>query len=110
MKIVTVFHPTTFCNLHCKYCWSPNKEENIKLPLSVVEKTLRQIYSNPNLDKCDFLWLTGEPLVLGLEYFKSAVSLCRSVSPSHLAADLIMQTNGTLIDDAWAEFFGKNDF
>ncbi len=110
MKIVTVFHPTTFCNLHCKYCWSPNKEKTVKLPLSVVEKTLKQIYSNPGVEKCDFLWLTGEPLVLGLDYFKSAVSLCRNVGPSHLAADLIMQTNGTLIDDEWADFFAKNDF
>lgn len=110
MKIVTVFHPTSFCNLDCKYCWAPDKNDKVKMPLSVVEQTLRQIYSNPDLSKSDFLWLTGEPLVMGLEYFKSAVSLCHDLKPDHLDPDLIMQTNGTLINDAWAEFFAAHDF
>jgi uncharacterized protein len=75
-----------------------------------MSEALTQIYANPHLSKCDFLWLTGEPLVLGLDYFKAAVALCSKLKPSHLSPEFIIQTNGTLINHAWAEFFAEHDF
>lgn len=110
MRIVTVFHPTRFCNLNCKYCWAPDKDDNLKLSLPVFSQALTQIYAGPGLSNCDFLWLTGEPLVLGLDYFERAVSLCKDLKPAHLSPEFIIQTNGTLITQAWAEFFVEHDF
>ena len=46
VKILTTFHPTPFCNLDCSYCWAPDRTVRHKMPLSVVEKTLEQVYSN----------------------------------------------------------------
>jgi len=110
MRIVTVFHPTRFCNLDCRYCWAPDKDDNLKLSLPILSEVLTQIYARSDLSNCDFLWLTGEPLVMGLDYFKSAVSLCKDLKPHHLSPEFIIQTNGTLINDAWAEFFAEHDF
>ena len=110
MKINTVFHPTSFCNLACRYCWSPDKDEKRKMPLAVVEESLRQVYSNRDLEKNDILWLTGEPLVVGLDHFNSAVSLVHRLRPNHFETELMVQSNGTLINDDWAKFFKANGF
>ena len=94
----------------CRYCWSPGKDEKLRMPLAVVEESLRQAYSNPDLTRNDILWLTGEPLVMGLDHFSSAVSLQRRLKSDHCNSLLTVQTNGTLINDDWAEIFRTNDF
>jgi len=80
------------------------------MPLSILEKTLEQVYSNPDLDANEILWLTGEPLLLGLDYFQSAVDACLLKSPPRLQPTFVVQTNGTLIDEAWCDFFRQNNF
>ena len=80
------------------------------MPVSVVEETLRQVSGNPDLERNDLLWLTGEPLVVGLDHFRSAVSIVNRSKPDNLKMDLTVQTNGTLINDEWACFFRENGF
>ena len=80
------------------------------MPLTIVEKTLEQVYSNCALEGNEILWLTGEPLVMGLDYFRSVVDLCRSTCPPSVQLSFVVQTNGTLIDESWCEFFRKNNF
>lgn len=80
------------------------------MPLGIVEKALAQIYRNPDVDGVEFLWLTGEPLVLGLDYFRKAVGICRNMSPRGINITFVVQTNGTLIDEDWCNFFLENDF
>jgi uncharacterized protein len=110
MKINTVFHPTPFCNMACRYCWSPDKDEGRRMPVNIIEESLRQVFRNPDLERNDLLWLTGEPLVVGLEYFRSAVSVVNRMKPDGLPMELTVQSNGTLINDEWACFFRDNGF
>lgn len=110
MRVFTVFHPTPFCNLACRYCWAPDKDNTARMPLGVVEKTLKQLYANPEVTKNDVLWLTGEPLVMGLSHFEEAVARCKALTPPGLSPRFIVQTNGTLIDPEWAAFFREHDF
>ena len=110
MKILAVFQPTPFCNLDCTYCWAPGKNENTRMSLSIFENALKQVLTQKKLSRLDILWLTGEPLIVGLEYYKSAVSICKGMVPGHLNLRFIVQTNGTLINDEWASFFKENDF
>lgn len=110
MKINTVFHPTSFCNMACRYCWAPDKDANIRMSQLVVEESLKQVYGNSGLEKNDILWLTGEPLVVGLGHFTSAVSAIERLKPDHFNTELMVQCNGTLIDDDWAQFFKAHGF
>lgn len=110
MKILVVFHPTPFCNLDCSYCWAPDRNDRGRMPLQVVSSALSQIYQKQHLTKIDFCWLTGEPLAMGLDHFRSAVALCQSAKPDAVGIRLHIQTNGTLINDDWAEFFATHDF
>ncbi len=110
MRTFTVFHPTPYCNLACNYCWSPNKDDGRRMPLEIVERTLTQLHKNKNVIKNDFLWLTGEPLVMGLQYFRDVVDVCTRLKPDHHEPGFIVQSNGTLIDGEWAKFFADNNF
>jgi uncharacterized protein len=77
---------------------------------SVVEETLKQILRNRSLDGVDFLWLTGEPLVMGLKHFEEVVGICEQMSPFQQPPQFIIQTNGTLINQEWCDFFAKHRF
>ncbi len=110
MKLLTTFHPTPFCNLDCTYCWAPNRSDTAKMPLSIVEKTFDQVYSNKGIDGIDVLWLTGEPLVLGVPYFRNAVKISLEKCPPGVTPRFVVQTNGTLVNEQWCDFFAEFDF
>lgn len=80
------------------------------MPLSIVDETLTQAYSNRALQGMDILWLTGEPLVMGLPYFREVVRLCLEKCPHDKHPEFVIQTNGTLINDEWCEFFSEYNF
>ncbi|MBI1319259.1 MAG: radical SAM protein [Candidatus Hydrogenedens sp.] len=110
MRIFTVIHPTPFCNLDCTYCWAPDRSNTSKISLETLDTTLSQVYGGSALTGMDMLWLTGEPLVMGLQHFRDTVDLCRKRNRLDVQPQFVIQTNGTLIDEAWCEFFAENDF
>jgi uncharacterized protein len=80
------------------------------MPFSTLEKAISQIYGNGEIEGLELLWLTGEPLVMGIDYFREAVNICKKMSPPGIRPTFVVQTNGTLIDESWCEFFLENDF
>jgi len=57
-----------------------------------------------------FIWHGGEPLLAGLPFFERIVELQRKNLKEGQAIKNVIQTNATLIDDKWAEFFKTHDF
>jgi len=53
-------------------------------------------------------WHAGEPLVLPSSYYTAAFDIIEHLRPSDVAVDHCMQTNGTLIDDAWCEYITQH--
>jgi uncharacterized protein len=57
----------------------------------------------------NFVWHGGEPLLMGMEFYEKAMRLqqtfgyCRQVSNA-------IQTNGTLLDEKWLDFFETHQF
>lgn len=60
-------------------------------------------------DSVEFVWHGGEPTLLGVEYFSQIVRLQQQYAQGKEIRNLL-QTNGTLIDDRWAEFLAENHF
>jgi serine-type anaerobic sulfatase-maturating enzyme len=55
-------------------------------------------------------WQGGEPTMMGVEFFRRSVELAdRYLQPGQRAVYTI-QTNGTLLDEEWAQFFKENEF
>jgi len=57
-----------------------------------------------------FSWQGGEPTLLGIDFFRKVVELQKRYCPPHVRCENDLQTNGTLLDEAWCEFLGEHRF
>lgn len=105
-----IFQSTSFCNLDCKYCYLPNRSKNLKINLSVIEKTLNNIVeSNIIKDSFSIVWHAGEPMVVGIDFYREVNILIKNIIPEHIKVTQHIQTNATLINDDWCLFFKETN-
>lgn len=96
------------CNLACDYCYYSRvlgKPERVRRPpTAVLEKVLRE-YLTTCGQTASIAWQGGEPLLAGLPFFQTVVDLeARLATPPQVLSNAV-QTNGVLINRAWADFF-----
>ena len=105
------------CNLDCTYCYYLEKEnlypqqkgQNFRMPDDVLEAFISQYIASQPTQEVHFAWQGGEPTLLGIDYFKKIVALqAKHARGRHIFNAL--QTNGTLLDDAWGKFLAQNNF
>lgn len=107
------------CNLDCDYCYYlekdalyPGKKFNLssfRMNEEVLEKLIKEYIESQPQQHVEFIWHGGEPTLLGVDYFKKAIEIQKKYADGKNIANTF-QTNGTLIDDAWAEFLAENHF
>jgi uncharacterized protein len=100
-----VVQPTPFCNIDCRYCYLPDRTNKA----IVSENTLKNLFSEVFAsgwadDGVSVVWHAGEPMVLPIEFYRRAFAIIDALRPADLSLSHSFQTNGTLIDDAWADF------
>ncbi len=102
------------CNLNCRYCYYLEKAGLYGGKEPIMSQELLEMYIRQYIEACEsevveFCWHGGEPLMLGLDYFRKALRFqAKYASGKRIHNSL--QTNGTLIDDTWCNFFADNDF
>lgn len=107
------------CNLDCDYCYYlekdalyPGKKFNLSsfgMKEEVLENFIRNYIASQPQEKVEFIWHGGEPTLLGVDYFRKALELERKYGEGKTVSN-VLQTNGTLINDEWAEFLAENHF
>ncbi len=102
------------CNLDCHYCYYLDKAEQYGgrqavMSEALLEEYIRQYISANDVDAVPFCWHGGEPLLLGLDFYRRAMELQKKYAAGK-RIDNTLQTNGMLVDDAWCEFFAANNF
>ena len=104
------------CNLACKYCFYLDKtkffpdNEKYRMSDEILEQfTKDYIGALENVQEINFSWQGGEPTILGVDFFRKAVELQKKYANGKTITNAL-QTNGTLIDDEWCEFFKENNF
>ena len=103
------------CNLDCTYCFYLEKEklfgahERFAMPDPVLEEFIRQTIEAESGPEVSFAWQGGEPTLLGVGYFEKVVALQAKYAQGKTIRNAI-QTNGTLLNDAWGDFLQKNAF
>jgi len=116
-----VFHllakPTgAICNLDCTYCFFLSKEllypgSRFRMAEELLEQYLSQlIEAHAGAREVIVAWQGGEPTLMGLEFFRRSVEIADRYRGKGQKIVHTIQTNGTLIDDAWGSFFAENGF
>ena len=103
------------CNLSCRYCYYLGKEglypgSNPRMDDAVLEEFTRQYIEAQGAPEATFSWQGGEPTLMGLEFFERAVALQRKYQKPGMRIRNALQTNATLLDDAWCRFFRQHGF
>ena len=104
------------CNLDCEYCFFLSKEQlypdsAFRMAPEIHERYLQQLFAaHPADAEVSVSYQGGEPTLMGLEFFARSVELAaRFAGPGQSVLHTI-QTNGTLLDDAWGAFLAENGF
>lgn len=106
---------SALCNMRCRYCFYADVSEHraVKTHGIMDDATMRALIDRALAlaDDADitFAFQGGEPTCAGLDYFERFVSYVgehRGRQTVHYA----LQTNGYVIDEAWAAFFAAHDF
>jgi uncharacterized protein len=103
------------CNLNCRYCFYLEKENlypataSWSMPGDVLESYIRQYIEAQEAPTINFAWQGGEPTLLGVDYFRRIVELEKRYANGKQIENAF-QTNGILLDDAWADFLATNRF
>lgn len=104
------------CNLDCQYCYYLEKRnlypqvESFRMSDDVLEEyILQHIEASPS-PVITFSWHGGEPIVLGLDYFRKIVALQRKHRPPGRRIINGIQTNGILLDEEWCRFLAAEGF
>jgi uncharacterized protein len=103
------------CNLDCAYCFFLDKEvlypgSRFRMSDDVLEQYIRQLIESHRTDSVNIAWQGGEPTLMGLDFFRRAISLVEKYRRPGMSFLHTMQTNGTLLDDEWAAFFKEHGF
>ena len=104
----------SLCNLDCAYCYYLDKSElyggrEPRMSLEDLERYVRCYIDACETDEITFNWHGGEPLVLGLDFYKKAVEFQQKYKGDKKISNTL-QTNATLVTDEWARFFAENNF
>jgi serine-type anaerobic sulfatase-maturating enzyme len=100
------------CNLRCEYCFYLDHIcESIKTRMNdETLETMVRSYMQTKQPQYSIAFQGGEPTLMGLPFFKKLVELEKKYAPPGASIANAIQTNGTLITDEMAAFFGEYKF
>ncbi|WP_445491810.1 anaerobic sulfatase maturase [Niallia sp. 03133] len=75
----------------------------------MLEKFIKE-YLEVSNGMAAFVWQGGKPLLAGLDFFEKIVQLQKKYAEPNMRISNSVQTNATLINREWADFFKKHDF
>ncbi|MEY3681451.1 MAG: hypothetical protein RL547_2064 [Actinomycetota bacterium] len=101
------------CNLDCTYCFFLSKDAlypagSTKMRDDTLEAYVTQLIDAQPDGEVNVAWQGGEPTLMGVEFFRRALTLAeRSKRPAQNLVHSI-QTNGTLLDAEWLGLFSEH--
>ena len=100
------------CNLACGYCYYLKTErgDQPRMTDETLERFIRQYIEASPGPEISFVWHGGEPALAGPDFYRRAVELQKRYLPEGWTCWNNLQTNGTLLDDAWCAFLAEARF
>ncbi|MBR3754359.1 MAG: radical SAM protein [Clostridia bacterium] len=107
---------SSLCNLSCEYCFYRDVSEHREhLGFGIMTKDTARVLIEKALEYADgesvaFAFQGGEPTLAGLDYFRFFVNTVKELNQKKSPVFFSIQTNGTVLDENWAEFLHENGF
>lgn len=106
------------CNLNCSYCYVYNKgdmswrDRPTRMSDQVIDAAITRIRRHCLLSqqpRIDIAFHGGEPSLIGADQFSEICGRLRDGLDDLVAVKLLMQTNGTLLDESWISVLEHHD-
>lgn len=103
------------CNLRCRYCFYQDETSRRETPsygvmsLQTLEQVVKKAMDYADV-QCTIGFQGGEPMLAGLDFYRSYIELVKKYNRKGIPVSHTIQTNGTLLTDAWASFLKQNHF
>lgn len=103
------------CNIRpaCEYCYdfeaqseSPHLDMNIQTLENLVKKTV----GDDKFNKVSFVWHGGEPLIVGTDFYESAVRFQKQYNTKGIKVINNIQTNAVALNESWIDLFKEYGF
>lgn len=103
------------CNLNCAYCFFLDKERlypgsRFHMSDELLETYLTQLIAGHRSREVTIAWQGGEPTIMGVDFYRRALAIANANKKPGMQFEHTMQTNGTLLDDEWCEFFKEHNY
>ncbi|WP_171109632.1 MULTISPECIES: FxsB family cyclophane-forming radical SAM/SPASM peptide maturase [unclassified Streptomyces] len=104
------------CNIDCDYCFVFNSKDQAarrlpaRMDLAVVRAAARRIGEHASAHRLRAIHVVlhgGEPLLVGVGHMAGLLQAVRDSVPAGTRVLFELQTNGTLLSDAWLDLFER---
>lgn len=105
---LVILQATPFCNIDCNYCYLSTRADKSRLTLDTVEAIGRFLHDAPSSDHpVTICWHAGEPLSVPVSFYDRALECLSKEIAGNFVVRHSFQTNATLINDDWCDFFKR---
>lgn len=103
---LVIIQPTSLCNINCTYCYLPDRLKLRRMSLETLDQIFKVLFASSMLsDKLTIVWHAGEPLTMPIWFYEHAFALQKVRNTRNIAITNSFQTNATLINQKWCDFF-----
>ena len=104
-----ILQPTPFCNLDCSYCYLPGRSRTDRMEVATARRAAERLRADGLAgDALTVVWHAGEPLAVPRAFYEGAFAAIAEALGPDCRVTHAVQTNATLIDDAWCELFVRH--
>ena len=112
-KINLIMKVTSKCNLACSYCQYTadltTTNNNLIMSREILQRSISQLMALPSKN-VTLIWHGGEPLLVGIDFYEEVICLLQHQKKESQKIINNIQTNATLLNEEWINFFQKNNF
>lgn len=118
MKYISVLikPASNLCNMQCNYCFykDVSKYHEIKdilMDEATIKEIIIKLFDAIEVNGIiNIAFQGGEPLLRGIDFYYYVMELINKYNTKNIKVNLVLQTNGILINEKWCELFKKYQF
>jgi uncharacterized protein len=105
-----VLQASPFCNINCDYCYLPKRTSTRRMSMQVLASAIEKTYASDLVrGELTIIWHAGEPLAVPISWYEEALATISRTAPPGANIVHSIQSNGTLLNQAWCDFVKRRD-